>query len=170
MVYLNGCSHEGFQLFKILPQYGPQGLLRWFFFLVIPCNHLLPVFKFYFEKLKYLWVLVECSSRGSEWGFGMAEWVKCDTEMVFGPKIRVDDDDFIKRMYEGSIEGGGMKRGNHQWFLSKERMTIGERDSTLGIDNTGRECLIRESWRCFFHGHPLGGVPIKGQGVRSLNR
>lgn len=43
-----------------------------------------------------------------------------------------------------------------------------ERDGRLGIERARRECLSRESFRCFFLSQPFKGVPMIGQSVRDI--
>ncbi len=47
-----------------------------------------------------------------------------------------------------------------------------ERGATRGgrLDQARRECLDRERWRLFCHGHPLGGCSWREQGIRAIDR
>lgn len=40
----------------------------------------------------------------------------------------------------------------------------------LEIDDARRETLNREGWRHICYGHPFGQVPVRGHGLRDIDR
>ncbi len=50
----------------------------------------------------------------------------------------------------------------------KEYMS--ERGASRRLDQARRECLDKERWRLFYHGHTLGGRSQRVQGVRPIDR
>lgn len=63
--------------------------------------------------------------RQNEWHSGVVEWVKWVTVRWLGRVIRMNEDDSVKREFEGRIDGEGIRgrspNGSIDW------MSIGER-------------------------------------------
>ena len=70
---------------------------------------------------------------------------------------RRKSDEFVKKMYVSETEGPRRRRPVVRWKdRVKEYMheRVADRE---GIELARKECLDRERWRLFCHGHPLGG-------------
>ncbi len=87
----------------------------------------------------------------SETAVGMdcrvVEWVKRNTLRWYGHVMRMNECDFMKKVYESTIEGRGVRgRPPMKWINRVEehwRETAGGR----GMECAERESLNRETWR-----------------------
>ncbi len=99
--------------------------------------------------------------RGSGVGCGVVEWVKQSTLRWFGHIERMGNEEFVKKVYMGSVEGTN-RRGRS---LGRWKDTVKEYVSERGVRGNGlkwarRECMDRERWRSVCRGHPpLGTLP-----------
>lgn len=83
----------------------------------------------------------------------VVEWVKHGTLRWFGHMIKMNDGYYVKGKYEGSIEGGVVRRNTSE--VDQQNLLILERGDRLSIEGAKREFLNRESWRRFFRGQPF---------------
>ncbi len=83
---------------------------------------------------------------------------------LFTPHIeRIGSEEFVKKVY--MIESVGRWRNRVKEYMC-------ERGATRGgeLDQARRECLDRERWRLFCHGHTLGGHPWREWDIRAIDR
>ncbi len=77
----------------------------------------------------------------------------------FGHIVRMESQEFVMKVYMSeSMSPNSIGRPPGRWRdRGKEYMC--ERGATRGerLDQVKKECLDRERWRLFCHGHPLGG-------------
>ncbi len=90
---------------------------------------------------------------------GVVEWVKRNTLRWFGHIERMGSEEFMKNVYVSESVGpdsGGRPLGR---WRDRVKEYMCERGAAMGVglDQARRECLVRERWRFFYHGHPLGG-------------
>ncbi len=97
--------------------------------------------------------------RGSGVECGMVEWLKKITLRWFGHIERMGNEEFVK-VYLSSVEGTNRRgRPLFRWE-DRVRKYVNERVVRgNALDLARRECMDRERWRSFCHGHPLGDAP-----------
>ncbi len=83
---------------------------------------------------------------------------------------RMGNEEFLKKMYLGSVEG--MNRRGRPLGRWKDR--VKEYVSERGVRGNGlewarRECVDRERWRSVCCGHPLWGHFWRERGVRAID-
>ncbi len=93
--------------------------------------------------------------RGGGAGCGVVEWVKRSTLRWFGHIERMGNEEFVKKVYLGSVEDTN-KRGR---LHGRWEVTVKEHVSERGVRGNGlewarRECMDRERWRSACRGHP----------------
>ncbi len=92
----------------------------------------------------------------------VVEWVKENILRWFGHVQRMEFNyELAKKVYLSSVEGSS-RRGRP---LGKWEDRVKEYLSERGVRGNGlerarRECMDRERWRSFCHGHPLGDVML----------
>ncbi len=96
--------------------------------------------------------------RGSGIGCGVVEWVKGSTLRWFGHIERMENGEFVNKVYQSSVEGPN-RRGRP---LGRREDKVKEYVSERGVRGNGlewarREYMYRERWRSVCRGHPLGG-------------
>ncbi len=90
------------------------------------------------------------------------DWVKSNTMRWFGHIERMGSEEIVKKVYTSeSVDPNGRGRPPGRWRDRVKSMC--ERGVTRGarLDQVKRECLDREKWRLFCHGHPFGGDGIR---------
>ncbi len=85
----------------------------------------------------------------------MVEWVKRSTLRWFGHIERMGNEDFVTKVYLGSVEGTN-RRGRR---LGRWEDRVKEYVSERGVRRNGlewarRECMDRERWRSNCRGKP----------------
>ncbi len=100
-----------------------------------------------------------CGMRGRESGvgFSVVEWVKRNTLRWFDHIERMENEEFVKKVYLSSVEGPNRKGrpiGRWEDRVKKYMSEKGVRGN--GLEWARRECMGRERWRSVCHGHPLG--------------
>ncbi len=98
---------------------------------------------------------------------GVVEWVKQSTLRWYGHVMRMNECDFTKKIYESTTEGRGVRRRPLVKWLNKVEEYWSGREWVGEVWNGLRECLNRETWRqlCL-----LGEVPLRGQGIKEIDR
>ncbi len=101
---------------------------------------------------------------------GVVEWVKRNTLRWFGHIERMKNEEFVKRVYLGSVEG--MNRRGRPLGRWEER--VKEYVSERGVRGNGlewarRECMVRERWRSVCHGHLLWGHFRRERGIGAID-
>ncbi len=92
---------------------------------------------------------------------GVVEWVKCGALRWIGHVMRIGENEFVKRVYEGRIEGGDVRgRPPVKWIIRVSEYWC-ERVGSSWITGAERECQNRERWRHFCHSHSLEGSSYK---------
>ncbi len=98
--------------------------------------------------------------------FGVVEWVKRNTLRCFGYNERMGSEEFVKKVYVSESVGPN-SRGRP---LGKWRDIVKEYMCERGLDQARRECLNRERWTLFCHGHPFWGRAWRERGVSTIDR
>ncbi len=113
-----------------------------------------------------------CGMRGrgsGVWCFGV-EWMKRSTLRWLGHIERMENEEFVKKVYLSSVEGPS-RRGRP---LGRWEDRVKEYVSERGVRGNGlewarRECMDRERWRSVCRGHPIGGRLRREQGVEAID-
>ncbi len=88
----------------------------------------------------------------------MVEQVKRSTLRWFGHIERMENVEFVKKVYVSSVEGPNRRGRPLGKWEDKVKEYVSEKGvRENGLDWTRRECMDRERWRSVCHGHPLGG-------------
>ncbi len=88
---------------------------------------------------------------------GVVEWVKRNTLRWFGHIERMGSEEFVKKVHVSeSVDPNSTGRLPVRW-RNKVKEYMYERGAPRkgGLDQARRECLDKERWRCFCHGHPF---------------
>ncbi len=88
----------------------------------------------------------------------------------FGHLERMENEEFVKKVYLSSVEGTD-RRGR---LLVRWEDRVWEYVNGWGVrgdalDWARRECMDRERWRSICHGHPLEGHSQKERDVRAID-
>ncbi len=99
-------------------------------------------------------------SQGEGKKCGVLEEVKRHTLKWFGHMERIEESRMTRRVYVIGIEGGNVRGGPPVKWRDRVQEYIRERGerSLRNFEQARRECLDRESWKFFCHGHPLLGA------------
>ncbi len=91
---------------------------------------------------------------------GIVEWVKRNMLRWFGHIERMGNEEFLKKVYMSESVGPNSRGRPPGRWRDRVKEYICEKGATRrgGLDQGRRECLNRERWRLFCHGHPLGGT------------
>lgn len=79
-------------------------------------------------------------------------------------------EEFVKRVYQNKIEGGGVRRSpvgcmnEVEKYLRKRGVRMGE------LQGMREECWNGENWRLFCFNHPQRGSSQRKRGVRAIDR
>ncbi len=98
----------------------------------------------------------------------VVEWVNSNTLRWFGHIERMGSEEFVKEVYVNDSDGpnsGGRPLGRRKDRVKEYMCESGATREWL--DQAVRECLDRERWRLFCHGHLYGGMFLEG--VRCQN-
>ncbi len=100
----------------------------------------------------------------------MVEWVKRSTLRWFGHIERMQNEEFVKKVYLGSVEGTN-RRGR---ALGRWEDRVKEYVSERGVRGNGlewarKECMERERWRSVCRGHPSWVCFWRERGVRAID-
>ncbi len=101
----------------------------------------------------------------------MVKWVKRSTLRWFGHIERMKNKEFVKKVYISELEDAkGRGRPIGRWkngvkeYLNKRGVGGGVR-----LERARKECIDRERWRSFCHGHTLEGHSRRERGVRTID-
>ncbi len=108
--------------------------------------------------------------RGSGVGCGVMEWVKKSTLRWCCHIERMENEEFVKKVYLSNVEGTN-RRGRP---LVRWEYRVKEYVSERGMRGNGlewarRECMDRERWRSACRGHPLEGRSRRERGLRAID-
>ncbi len=98
-----------------------------------------------------------CTRGSGVWCSGV-KWVKRSTLRFFDHIERMGNDEFVKKFYRSSVEGPtrrGRPLGRWEDRVKEYVSERGVRGNELEWARS--ECMDRERWRSFCHGHPLEG-------------
>ncbi len=90
----------------------------------------------------------------------MVEWVNRSALRWIGHIEMMGNEEFIKKLYLSSSEGTnrrGRPLGRWEDRVKEYLNEKGVRGNCL--KQARKECMDRERWRSFYHGHPLGNAP-----------
>ncbi len=107
---------------------------------------------------------------GTEVGCGLVEWVKRSTLRWFGHIERMENEEYVKKVYRSSVEGPN-RRGRP---LGRWEDKVKEYMSERGVRGNGlewarRECMDKERRRSVCHGHPLCGRFWRDRGIGAID-
>ncbi len=106
---------------------------------------------------------------GSGVGCSVGEWVKRSTLRWFGHIERMENEEFVKKVYQSSVEGPNRRGRPLGRCEDKVKDYLRERGVRgYGLEWARRECMDKERWRSICLGHPLGGCFRRKQGVRAI--
>ncbi len=96
--------------------------------------------------------------------------MKRSTLRWFGHIERMENEEFVKKVYQSSVEGPNRwERPLGRWE-DKVKEFVGERGARgNGVEWVRRECMDRKRWRSICRGHPLWGRFWREQGVRAID-
>ncbi len=97
--------------------------------------------------------------------------VKGSTLKWFGHIERMENEQFVEKVYLNSVEGP-IRRGRPlgRWEDKVKECYISERGVRAnGLEWTRRECMDRERWRSVCRGHPLGGCFQRERGIGAID-
>ncbi len=101
--------------------------------------------------------------RGSGVGCVVVEWVRRSTLRLFGHIERMENVEFVKKVYLSNVEGPS-RRGRPLGILEdRVKAYMSER----GVRQGGSVWI--ERWGSFCHGHPLGGCSRRERVVRAID-
>ncbi len=105
--------------------------------------------------------------RGSGVGCGVVEWVKRSTLRWSGHIERMENEEFVKKVYRSSVEGS--KRRGRPLGRWEDKVKVSERGARgNGLEWARRECMDRERWRSLCRGLSLWGRFRRERGVRDI--
>ena len=104
------------------------------------------------------------ASKGEGMKCGVVEWVKRNTLRWFGHMERMDENEMTKRVYRSKVDAIGVRGRPPVKWEDRVSEYVNERGEgrIRGLENAREECKNRENWRLFCRGHPLRGVPGRG--------
>ncbi len=80
--------------------------------------------------------------------------MKRSTLRRFGHIERMDNEEFVKKVYQSSVEGTNRKGRPLGRRVDRVTEYVSERGVTgTGLERARRECVDRERWRSFCRGH-----------------
>ncbi len=97
-------------------------------------------------------------------------WVNRSTLRWFGLIERMENEEFVKKVYWSSVEDPnrrGKPLGKWEDKVKEYMSERGERGN--GLEWARRECMDRERWRSVCCGHPLGGRFWREQGIEAID-
>ncbi len=95
---------------------------------------------------------------------GMVEWAKRVMLRWFGNMMRIWENGFMKKVYDGRIEEGGVRGRPPVKWISRVSEYWSKRVGSSRIECAERGYQIRERWRHFCRSHPLEGSSCEGAG------
>ncbi len=108
--------------------------------------------------------------RGSGVGCGVVEWVKRSTLRWFGHIERMENEEFVKKVYWSSVEGRNRRGRPLGRWEDKVNEYVSERGARKnGLEWARRECMDRERWKSVCCGHPLGGYFRSERGIGAID-
>ncbi len=117
-------------------------------------------------------VYERCGMRGcgSGVGCGVVEWVKRSTLRWFGHTERMENEEFVKKVYRSSVEGPNRKGRPLGRWENRVKEYVRERGVRgNGLGWARRECIDRERWRSVCCGHPLWVRFQRERGLRAID-
>ncbi len=96
--------------------------------------------------------------------------VKRSTLRWFGHIERMENEEFVKRVYLSSVEGVNRRGRPLGRWDDKMKEYVSERGVRGNeLEWVRRECMDRERWRSVCRGHPLVGRFRRERGVRAID-
>ncbi len=96
--------------------------------------------------------------------------MKRSTLRWFGHIERMENEEFVKKVYRSSVEGSNMRGRPFGRWEDKVKEYASERGARgNGLEWGRREWMDRKRWRSVCRGHPLGGQSRKERGVRAID-
>ncbi len=100
----------------------------------------------------------------------MVEWVKRSTLRWFGHIERMENEEFVKKMYLSSAEGTNRRGRPLGRWDDRVKETVSEREVKGNrLEWARREGMDRERWSSVCRGHPLGGRFQMERGIRAID-
>ncbi len=88
----------------------------------------------------------------------------------FGHIERMENEEFVKKVYWSSVEGPNRRGRPLERWEDRVKEYVSERGVRgNGVEWARRECMDRERWRSVCRGHPLGGRLRRERGVRTID-
>ena len=78
---------------------------------------------------------------------------------------RMKSEEFVKKVYVSELDGSNQRGRPLGRWKDKVKEYMCERGDSRGgrLDQARRDCLDRERWRLFCHGHPIGSEASERQ-------
>ncbi len=90
-------------------------------------------------------------------GCGVVEWVNRSTLRWFGHIGRMENEEFVRKVYLSSAEGTNWKGRPLGRWEDRVKEYVSERGVRgNGMEWATRQSMDRERWRSVCRGHPLG--------------
>ncbi len=87
----------------------------------------------------------------------MVEKVKRSTLRWFGHIERMENEEFVKKVYQSSVEGPNRRGRPFERWKDKVKEYVSKRRARgNGLEWAGRECMDREKWRSVCVAIPFG--------------
>ncbi len=107
---------------------------------------------------------------GSGVEFPVVEWVKRSTLRWFGHIERMENEEFVKKVYLRSVEGTNIRRRPLGRWEDRVQEYVSERGVRVNaLEWARRKCMDRERWRSVCCSHPPGECSQGEQSVRALD-
>ncbi len=95
--------------------------------------------------------------------------MKRSTLRWFGHTERMENEEFVKKVYLSSTEGPSRRGRPLGRWEDRVKEYVSERGMRNGLERARRECMDRERWRSVCRGHPCWGRFWRERGVRAVN-
>ncbi len=100
----------------------------------------------------------------------MVEWVKRSTLRWFGHIKRMENEEFVKKVYRSSVEDPNRRGRPLGRWENKVKEYVSERGARgNGLEWAWRECMDRERWRSVCRGHLLWGRFRRERGIGAVD-
>ncbi len=122
------------------------------------------------EQRKTVYERCGMRKHGSGVGCGVIEWVKRSTLRWFGHIERIENKEYVNKVYLSSVEGPNRRRrplGRWEDKVKKHMSKKGARGN--GLEWARKECMDRERWRSVCHDHLLRGRFWRERGVGAID-
>ncbi len=103
-------------------------------------------------------------------GRGVVERMKISTLRWFCHINRMENEEFVRKVYRSSVEGPNRRGKPLGRWKDKVKENVSEKGAREnGLEWEKRECMDRERWRSVCRDHSLGGHFRRERGVGAID-